>query len=98
VVGIPGRVVTPRETNATSQRRAEMARKIGFDAYGQSQHMPDPVAHAIDCMLDHMHRVDERMKALSAALEKAGIRVNLELPELDVATLENGKDSDPTGQ
>ncbi len=88
VVGIPGRVVTPRD-DAKSQRREAMARKIGFEAYGQTQQMPDPIAHAIDCVLDHMHKVDEKMRILSVALDKAGIRVNLELPELDVANLEN---------
>jgi serine O-acetyltransferase len=89
VVGIPGRVVTPRGDVKRTQQREEMARKIGFDAYGQSAQMPDPVAHAIDCMLDHLHQVDQKMKILSATLEKAGIQINLELPELDVANLES---------
>ncbi len=87
VVGIPGRVVTPRSDDETRQREA-LARKLGFDAYGQTRDMPDPVAHAIDLMLDHMHRVDGKMKALASALEKAGIRVDLEIPELDVENLE----------
>ena len=30
-----------------------MAEKIGFDAYGVSGDMPDPVARAIGQMLDH---------------------------------------------
>jgi serine O-acetyltransferase len=87
VVGIPGRVVTPRSDDETRQREA-LARKLGFDAYGQTRDMPDPVAHAIDLMLDHMHRVDGKMKALASALEKAGIKVDLEIPELDVENLE----------
>lgn len=90
VVGIPGRVVTPRDDGQTRQREA-LARKLGFDAYGQTRDMPDPVAHAIDLMLDHMHRVDGKMKALSAALEKAGIKVDLEVPELEVQNLEDGE-------
>jgi serine O-acetyltransferase len=90
VVGIPGRVVTPREDSRV-QRREAMAKKIGFDAYGQTPEMPDPVAHAVDCMLDHMHLVDEKMKALSQALKQAGIVVNLELPELEVENLEEHK-------
>lgn len=88
VVGIPGRVVTRRDDTRTQQREA-MARKIGFDAYGQTRDMTDPVAHAIDCMLDHMHLVDKKMKLLSDALAKSGIQVNLEMPELDVTNLEN---------
>jgi serine O-acetyltransferase len=87
VVGIPGRVITGADDSKSAQRKA-MAKKIGFEAYGQSEGMPDPVAHAIDCMLDHMHLLDQKMKVLSNSLDKAGIRVNLELPELDVESLE----------
>ncbi|OGI45531.1 MAG: serine O-acetyltransferase [Candidatus Muproteobacteria bacterium RBG_16_65_34] len=90
VVGIPGRVVTPTPTGAKMLQRQAMAKKIGFDAYGLTQQGQDPIAHAIDCMLDHMHLVDQKMKILSSALKQAGIKVNLELPELDVETLENG--------
>lgn len=101
VVGIPGRVVTPRGDVKRTQQREAMARKIGFDAYGQSAQMPDPVAHAIDCMLDHLHQLDQKMKILSVTLEKAGIRINLELPELDVANLEStpepGSNKQPPG-
>ena len=31
-----------------------MAEKIGFDAYGVGQDMPDPVARAIGQLLDHL--------------------------------------------
>jgi len=88
VVGIPGRVIGPKKQDSKSQLREAMAKKIGFDAYGQSPEMPDPVAQAIDLMLDHMHVVDNKMKILSSALEKAGIKVNLEMPQLDVNNLE----------
>ena len=89
VVGIPGHVVPSKSDEKESQQREAMAKKIGFDAYGQSPQMPDPVAHAIDCMLDHMYQVDQKMKILSLALGKAGIQVNLELPQLYVEALEN---------
>ena len=88
VVGIPGRVIGPKKQDTKSQLREAMAKKIGFDAYGQSPEMPDPVAQAIDLMLDHMHVVDQKMKILSSALEKAGIKVNLDMPQLDVSNLE----------
>ncbi len=88
VVGIPGRIIGPKKNDTKTQQREAMAKKIGFDAYGQSAEMPDPVAHAIDLMLDHMHLVDKKMKILSSALEKAGIKVNLEMPELDVNALD----------
>lgn len=58
VVGIPGRVVTKKEVEG---HRAEMAKKIGFDAYGASQDMPDPVSNALDRILDHMHKVEQRL-------------------------------------
>jgi serine O-acetyltransferase len=88
VVGIPGRIIGPKKDDSKSQQREAMAKKIGFDAYGQSVDMPDPVAHAMDLMLDHMHAVDNKLKILSSALEQAGIKVNLEMPELDMSTLD----------
>jgi serine O-acetyltransferase len=92
VVGIPGRVVTPRMTENTEQRKA-MARKIGFDAYGQTPDMPDPVAHAVDCLLDHMHGVDKKLDIIAAALKKGGLEVSeVEVPELDVTHLEDDDD------
>ena len=96
VVGIPGRVITPKPATARTRQREEMARRMGFDAYGQTQQMPDPVAHAIDLMLDHMHAVDRKLKALASELTKAGINVSLELPELDVENLEQDGAAEPT--
>lgn len=68
VVGIPGRVVTKKEIQA---HRAAMAKKIGFDAYGTTQDMPDPVANALDALLDHLHKTDERIEELEQRLRKA---------------------------
>jgi len=67
VVGIPGQVVPAREITA---RRAAFAKKIGFDAYGTSQDMPDPIHTAIDSLLDHLHGVEEEMEAMRAALRR----------------------------
>lgn len=94
VVGIPGRVIGPKTTDAKSQQREAMAKKIGFDAYGQSPDMPDPVAHAIDLILDHMHLVDQKMKIISGALEKTGVKVNLDMPQIEMENLENSPASD----
>jgi serine O-acetyltransferase len=64
VVGIPGRVVKSVEDAASHKRRA-MADKIGFDAYGQHHgQMPDPVSQALDRILEHLHKVDDRLDAL----------------------------------
>jgi serine O-acetyltransferase len=88
VVGIPARIVT-QGSDARKQQREAMARKIGFEAYGQTQDVQDPVAHAINLMLDHMQLVDANLKSLTTALQAKGISVNLELPKLNVENLEN---------
>lgn len=95
VVGIPGRVIGPRKTDSRSQQREAMAKQIGFDAYGQSPDMPDPVAHAIDLILDHMNLVDKKLKILSASLEKSGIQVNLDMPHIDMENLDSPAATSP---
>jgi serine O-acetyltransferase len=95
VVGIPGRVITPRDDAKTAKRK-KMAAKIGFDAYGQREDMPDPVAEAVDVMLDHLHAVDERLETLCRSLKKAGIEVTeLPFPELDLPHLREGEEAEP---
>ena len=90
VVGIPGRVVVADVRDTNNARRQAMAKKIGFDAYGQTPDMPDPVANAVDVMLDHMHSVDERLEQICAALKKSGMDISvLDLPELPVDHLKN---------
>ena len=72
VVGIPGHVVARRD-NAEEDleaQRAAMARKIGFDAYGASKDMPDPIQNALDTMLDHMHKMDAEVEKLKQELNK----------------------------
>ncbi len=71
VVGVPGRMIE-RNRSEHQQRRDRIARKLGFDAYGVSRDAPDPVAHAINCMLDHIHVMDKRMEAMCGALKALG--------------------------
>ena len=77
VVGIPGRVIV-RESRAEEKlkkaQREAMARKIGFDAYGGSKDMPDPIQNTLDALLDHMHKVDEEMEELKKKLDKGTSR------------------------
>jgi len=47
-----------------------MEEKIGFDAYGLSEEMPDPVARSIRSILDHMHTVDMRLEQICKSLER----------------------------
>jgi len=79
VVGVPGHVIG-RKLPGKAQQRHAMAKKIGFDAYGTTQDMPDPVARAIDCLLDHLHVLDLRNEKICEALNRLGER--LDLPDL----------------
>ncbi len=99
VVGVPGRVIE-REQDADRRRRADTAARIGFDAYGATQDAPDPVANAINRMLDHIHHMDRRVETMSRALEAKGIMRHFEHdPDLDEVQLDPATDepkpSDP---
>ncbi|MCS8934076.1 serine O-acetyltransferase [Pseudomonas aeruginosa] len=71
VVGIPGRIIM-REDSEQQAKRLAMAEKLGFDAYGVSQDMPDPVARAIGQLLDHLQAVDGRLEGMCQALTALG--------------------------
>uniref|UniRef100_UPI0032B1ED83 serine O-acetyltransferase n=1 Tax=uncultured Abyssibacter sp. TaxID=2320202 RepID=UPI0032B1ED83 len=80
VVGIPGRVVTERKQ--PTREMLAMAEKMGFDAYGMTRDMPDPVSKAIGSMLHHIHVLDGRVEQLCKALRE---HVDAQdLPKLDV--------------
>jgi serine O-acetyltransferase len=86
VVGIPGRVVQPAplEDREQRQRRQAISQKMGFDAYGATADMPDPVAHSINAMLDHIHAMDTRMEQMQQALNGLGASLTAaSLPPLD---------------
>jgi len=68
VVGIPGRIIVKTDEEQDAKRKA-MAEKIGFDAYGVSEDMPDPVARAIGQLLDHLQAVDGRLEGMCGALK-----------------------------
>ncbi len=67
VVGIPGRVT--QAVTEKFQQRAETAKKIGFDAYGQVRDMPDPVTQAIDSLLDHARDIEKEIASLKRKLD-----------------------------
>ncbi len=82
VVGVPGRVIERDKSDKDSQR-AETARKMGFDAYGVVQDAPDPVATAINCMLDHIHVMDEKMERMCKSLKALDAELDdIQLPKL----------------
>ncbi len=83
VVGVPGRLTNPA-AQAEAPHRKTIADKMGFDAYGATRDATDPVAHAINCMLDHIHVMDKRMQAMCEALKQVGgEEMDVELPSLD---------------
>lgn len=67
VVGIPGHIIGTK-----SQDRG--ATQQGFNAYGTSADMPDPVALAINRMVEHIHALDAQVACLQKALDAAGIQ------------------------
>ncbi|WP_407315222.1 serine O-acetyltransferase [Pseudomonas sp. nanlin1] len=82
VVGIPGRIIVKADSELDARRKA-MAEKIGFDAYGVSEDMPDPVARAIGQLLDHLQAVDGRLEGMCGALTRLGSDYRgKDLPEL----------------
>lgn len=82
VVGVPGRVIE-REKSQKADQRAQTAKKIGFDAYGVAQDAPDPVATAINCMLDHIHVMDEKMERMCKSLKALDAELDdIQIPKL----------------
>jgi len=84
VVGVPGRLIEPASGDTATGHREKMASKMGFDAYGATEDAPDPVAHAINCMLDHLHVVEGRMKQMCEAMREMGMEspAGMDLPDL----------------
>lgn len=86
VVGVPGRVIH-RHDDAQIKRN-EYAEKLGFDAYGATRDAPDPVATAINKMLDHIHAMDDRMEKMCGALKQFGAEIDVStLPDLDSCSI-----------
>lgn len=82
VVGIPARVVSS-DHQTDQERRQAFAARIGFDAYGTTPDMLDPIARAINQMLDHIHAQDEQLACIAEALKTLGAQMDVEpLPEL----------------
>lgn len=85
VVGVPGRLVrrSKEEDDCAKEKRSAIAEKMGFDAYGATRDAPDPVATAINRMLDHIHAMDEKMQTMCTALKQLGSEIDVsKLPEL----------------
>ncbi|MFD2191048.1 serine O-acetyltransferase [Pistricoccus aurantiacus] len=75
VVGIPGKIVKQAEPDSPAPdidpaHREAIRQKFGFDAYGVTQDMPDPVARSMQAMFDHMHAVDGRIEQMCKTLRQ----------------------------
>jgi len=89
VVGVPGRIATII-SSGQDKKRHEMAKKMGFDAYGTSSDMPDPVAHAINCMLDHFHATDKKLETICSALKALDVDFSdVKLPDLGACEIQS---------
>ncbi len=98
MVGVPARVARIAQDDdtlsETEQRRAETARRMGFDAYGATRDMPDPVANAIHAILDHVHETDARLHEMCTALRALGAEVNdSRIPDIDSCGMDDDKRS-----
>lgn len=93
-VGVPGRVVMPgADDDRTLPHRAAIARRIGFESYGVVRDMPDPVAQAINGMLDHIHLTDQRIEQLTVALRGLGAEVpDAKLPDVEGCAIDDDRD------
>lgn len=84
MVGVLARPVV-RSKEKPSDAQLAMAAKLGFDAYGLSKDMTDPMANAISKMLEHIHAQDEMLNRICKRLCEQGVRADgLEVPDLDL--------------
>lgn len=97
VVGVPGKLVKCKEAEKPQESptgaREAVAQRMGFDLYGVTRDMPDPVANAIGQMLDHIHDMDNRLERVCKALEAADSRfADVHVPPLEVPEFESDSD------
>ena len=83
MVGIPARAIN-RVSEPEDIRRQQTADKIGFDAYGVTADMPDPMVEAVNKLLDHIHETDRRFEEMRCSFRKLGEHIDTLTPlELD---------------
>ena len=98
VVGVPGHVVERSKSSAQKDREA-FARRIGFDAYGTTRDMPDPIVNAINAMLDHIQAMDKKMESMCEAMKQLGVEAGgIDLPDLGPCTINSVKEEKIDGQ
>lgn len=83
VVGIPARVVAT-ESREPSAALSAAAKKLGFDAYGLTRDMTDPVANAFAGLAEHIDKLDERLVQVCKVLHAMDER----MPEMETTKYE----------
>jgi serine O-acetyltransferase len=87
VVGVPGHLV--KRAKAEQAEKRKKAALLGFDAYGITPDLPDPVENAIYTLLEHIHAQDRELEALTRAVKQLGGKIEqTQLPALDEAELD----------
>ena len=77
------------------EKRQAIAKKMGFNAYGATRDMPDPVATAVNGILDHIHVMDQRLEDMCKRLKDLGVEVgDLNLPDLGPCALKHVDDKE----
>lgn len=84
-IGVPGRnIIAKAQSEETSGKRQEIAKKYGFDAYAIAPDNPDPVANAMGIMLEHVHLMDKKVDEMCKVIQSLGGDVCTEsLPKLN---------------
>lgn len=96
VVGVPGHLVRCDDAEENvPEHRAALAKKMGFDAYGMTRDMPDPVSNAINAMLDHIHGMDTQLEKIAEQMRQLDAHFpDLKLPRLEVTQLDEPAEDD----
>jgi len=74
MVGVPARQAVPRSDK--QRQREAVAERIGFQAYGATKDMADPIVNAINALLDHIHLTDKRLEEMCRAIRQLGGQVS----------------------
>jgi len=92
VVGVPGRIITAAAT-AKHEKIEAMAKNMGFDSYGMHKDMTDPVANAVNALIEHMHQTDKKLQGVCEAVKGLGAEVaDLQVSDLDECEIICGLD------
>jgi len=92
VVGVPGHLV--KRAKAEQAEKRKRAEQLGFDAYGITPDLPDPVENAIYSLLEHIHAQDRKLAELNEVVRELGGNVApVQLPELDKAELDKSDEN-----